>query len=137
MLINRDKLARVGAVLALVLAFQVTGPLLDHHFLERLPTHVHHFLGGVPKNHDHAGGGLHTHNATSNEDSSDIVFLPSPESMLQLLSLPSLLLPALLFALMTPQLMLLIAGPYASRRAQASPKPSTPPPRAVFLALAR
>ena len=133
MLINRRKLARIGVVLALVLAFQVTGPLLDHHFLERLPTHVHHFLDGVPKTHDHSAGGLHTHDDTDREDSSGVVFLPSPESMLQLLSLPSLVLPALLLALMTPGLMMLISGPYASGRAQATPKPATPPPRAVLL----
>lgn len=129
MLISPYKLARIGAVLALVLAFQVTGPLLDHHFLERLPTHVHHFMDGVPRSHDHPADGLHAHDATSTEGSSDIVFLPSPESMLQLLSLPSQILPALLLALMTPGLMMLISGPYASGRAQATPGPSTPPPR--------
>ena len=131
---NRRKLANMGIVVALILAFQVVGPLLDHYVLERLPTHTHVYLGGLPRPHEHVGATLHTHDQSEAGEPGGIVFLPNRQSMLQLLSLPTLVLPVLLLALLTPPLLVLLGALYGSNRAQASPRPLVPPPRMLLSA---
>jgi hypothetical protein len=51
-----------AALAALLLMLPMVGPLVDHHFAERLPYHDHLFLGeGANHSHTHLVGRPHTH----------------------------------------------------------------------------
>lgn len=80
------RLLAVAAAIALFLSFY--GPLLDHHFTERLAEHVHIYLGAVSAEHVHPYEVPHSHgewaeasslpeSATRSEG--EIIFLPPDE----------------------------------------------------------
>ena len=66
----------VAAMVALFLSG--IGPLVDHHFAERLPGHAHIYLGSQATDHHHTYQAAHSH---SHDDlgtaGADIVFLTS------------------------------------------------------------
>ena len=58
-----------------VVLYGLAGPLLDHHFAERIPYHGHVYLSGQPGTHAHPYDRLHTHDGAF-PGSNDILFVP-------------------------------------------------------------
>ncbi|MBI4202214.1 MAG: hypothetical protein HY532_03755, partial [Chloroflexi bacterium] len=61
-----------AAILALV--YGSLGPLVDHHFMERLPFHGHVFLMANPGFHLHPGVYAHTYPDDAPHRHSDVLF---------------------------------------------------------------
>ena len=69
MLHRAGVLFRLLLVLAgLGLALPEVGPLLDHHFTERLHDHQHLYFGSVDKNHQHSFQISHGHSGAADPD---------------------------------------------------------------------
>ena len=83
MLHRAGVLFRLLLVLAgLGLALPEVGPLLDHHFNERLHDHQHLYFGSVDKDHHHRFQSSHRHSGAADPDVGmpvDIGFFPSQD----------------------------------------------------------
>ena len=129
-------LHRAGALFRILLALAViglalpdVGPLLDHHFIERLHDHQHLYLGSVYKEHSHPFQSPHPHAGAPAPDAGtpvDIGFFPSQDGSSQGITIFG-------FPALQPKLNLLdgwtnpLLMDYSVSRAM-SPGESVPPP---------
>jgi hypothetical protein len=101
----------VAAVSALFMPF--FGPMLDHHFAERQPSHGHIFFGPADAEHVHFYEAAHTHfhahdlpaipagnGSESNKLPNEVVYLTSPDGVGQ--SSPSFTVTSLYIDLVFP-----------------------------------
>ncbi|NQW16888.1 MAG: hypothetical protein HQ478_05315 [Chloroflexi bacterium] len=73
-------IALSGWVAVLALLLPVIGPMIDHHYAERLPGHGHVYFGSVELTHEHDLSASHSHAASTVfavDDSGPSVF-PAP-----------------------------------------------------------
>ena len=134
---------RWGSALAVLvtgaLLLPGVGPLLDHHYAERVPGHLHHYLAGVSAahahpyevDHRHAYGGAYTDASGAPLSEGTVGFLlPQEEAAGSSAGsgLTHLLLLAM-FALLVPPMLALIEaqGPLWLRAF--TPRTELPPPR--------
>jgi hypothetical protein len=65
-------------VIVAAVLYGALGPVLDHHFTERITTHGHLYLSGVPWDHAHPYQETHLHDGSSTGDG--LVFLPDRDA---------------------------------------------------------
>jgi hypothetical protein len=114
----------------------VYGPLLDHHFAERLPGHGHVYPGGVSVYHAHPDETPHHHHPVTGQPEggteNGIIFLPPHHDGVPSFAMAFAgVLPAALVAIFVPLLELALSASesvYFSR--PSSPEP--PPPRPAY-----
>jgi hypothetical protein len=75
-------IAFAGWIAVFALLFPVAGPIIDHHFAERLPGHGHVYMDGPELSHGHDLSDSHDHTATTvfavDESGPLVIPVPAP-----------------------------------------------------------
>jgi hypothetical protein len=81
---RRMLIAFAGWFAVFALLLPVAGPIIDHHFAERLPGHGHVYMDGPELSHEHDLSSSHNHTATAttvlavDESGPSVVPVPAP-----------------------------------------------------------
>ena len=128
----------ICSLLAVALAFPTLFVALDHHGVERLPTHLHvTSTAGVADAHAHTYDVAHSHAGTAADVESSaalIVRAAAQTPLFVLLTLVGLALPALAVTLFKSPTRWRVSAPRAARH-QSLSRPPTPPPTILPVSL--
>ena len=79
---RRELIAVAGWFAVFALLLPVAGPIIDHHFAERLPGHGHVYIDGPELSHEHDLSSSHNHTATTvlavDDTGPSVVPMPAP-----------------------------------------------------------
>jgi hypothetical protein len=79
---RRELIAVAGWFAVFALLLPVAGPIIDHHFAERLPGHGHVYMNGPELLHEHDLSSSHNHTATMvlavDDTGPSVVPMPAP-----------------------------------------------------------